>query len=46
MPVYHRSPAPIASAPYAIQIRDRVTSSQGATKLSMAEGLLPLAWER
>ncbi len=41
MPVHHRTPAPTATAPDGIQIRDLVNTPQGAANLSMAEGLLP-----
>jgi mannose-6-phosphate isomerase-like protein (cupin superfamily) len=41
MPTYHRSQDPTAIAPDLIQIRDLVNTPHGATKLSVAEGLLP-----
>jgi mannose-6-phosphate isomerase-like protein (cupin superfamily) len=41
VPAYNRSQSPTAIAPDGIQIRDLVNTPQGATKLSVAEGLLP-----
>jgi mannose-6-phosphate isomerase-like protein (cupin superfamily) len=41
MPVYHRAPQPTAIAPDGAEIRNLIHRAQGATRLSLAEALVP-----